>query len=35
VRTRTIAAKDQAAFKAEVGKRAAQLAAITIAKPAT
>jgi murein DD-endopeptidase MepM/ murein hydrolase activator NlpD len=34
VRTRTIAGKDQAAFKAEVGKLEAQMAAITFAKPA-
>ncbi|HET9622766.1 MAG TPA: M23 family metallopeptidase [Kofleriaceae bacterium] len=35
VRTRTVAAKDQAAFKATVGKLETQLAAIAIAKPAT
>lgn len=35
VRSRTVAPKDMDAFKAEVGKRSAQLAAIAIAKPAT
>jgi murein DD-endopeptidase MepM/ murein hydrolase activator NlpD len=35
VRARTVAAKDQAAFKAQVAKLEAQLAAIAIAKPAT
>jgi murein DD-endopeptidase MepM/ murein hydrolase activator NlpD len=35
VRTHTVAAKDQAAFKIAVGKLEAQLAAIAIAKPAT
>ena len=34
-RSRTVAAKDLEAFKAEVGKLSAQLAAIAIAKPAT
>jgi len=35
VRSRAVAAKDADAFKAEVGKLIAQLAAIAIAKPAT
>ncbi|HEY0190833.1 MAG TPA: M23 family metallopeptidase [Kofleriaceae bacterium] len=35
VRTHTVAAKDVAAFKAEVGKLEAQLAAIQMPKPAT
>jgi murein DD-endopeptidase MepM/ murein hydrolase activator NlpD len=35
VRTRMVAAKDQAAFKLEVGTLERQLAAIPIAKPAT
>jgi murein DD-endopeptidase MepM/ murein hydrolase activator NlpD len=35
VRARTVAEKDLDAFKAEVGKRTAQLAAIAIPKPAT
>jgi murein DD-endopeptidase MepM/ murein hydrolase activator NlpD len=35
VRSRAVAPRDQAAFKAEVGKLEAQLAAIAIPKPAT
>jgi len=35
VRSRAVAGKDLAAFKAETGKLSARLAAIAIGKPAT